>query len=167
MTSLQITANTLRNAGVSTPCIYRHLLKEFNGTPYKWGGSSLGGSDCSGSVCAALSAATGCSIRVCADELYRTVFTQPYTYSADRKEPISAAFFLDEKGKAVHVAGYCGVDAITSCTAGTFMNVSSCEKSGTGTFRTLKELEYLYPHLHIELKVLREDFGHGHIQDVF
>jgi hypothetical protein len=56
-------------------------------------------SDCSGSVCGALSVALGKHIRITADELYRKYFTKAYAGG------IHAAFFLDGNEKAVHVAG--------------------------------------------------------------
>ncbi|MCR5762793.1 MAG: C40 family peptidase [Treponema sp.] len=158
--SLQVIAETLKESSISTPCIYRYLLKEFNGTPYKWGGSSLTGSDCSGSVCAALSYATGHFIRVTADDLYANLFTKPLTYNFGTKTPISAAFFLDSAEKAVHVAGLCGISANG---VWQFMNVSSSERSKKGTFRTTDELMLMYPHLKMELRALREDYEYGHI----
>ena len=150
--TLKIIAENLKEENFSAPYIYQQLLKEFNGTPYKWGGNSLNGSDCSGSVCTALSYATQKFLRVTADELYRNVFTKPCKESAlyTTEYNAKAVFFLDGTGKAVHIAGYCG--------NGFFMNVSSLESTKRGTFRTLEELKLMYSHLKIELRTLREDY---------
>lgn len=155
ISTIQIIAETLKAEGKSCAYIYRYILKEFEGTPYKWAGSNLNGSDCSGSVCAALSYATDYFIRLCADELYRRVFNIPILYCGEDKEEISAAFFLDETGKAVHVAGFCG--------NGLFMNVSSKEDDKRGKLRTLDELKNMYPHLQIYLRKLRKDYGNEHL----
>jgi murein DD-endopeptidase len=87
------------------------LLLQF-GSPYSWGKENPEGSDCSGSVCLALYAATGLLIRTTADDLYRRVFTKVNPRAAD----IRAVFYLTKKdkqhgdravtpGTAVHVAG--------------------------------------------------------------
>ena len=124
-------ADGLRKEGLSSERIFSALLEEFNGTPYVWGGESLDGSDCSGTVCASLNALFRKRIRVTADSLFRHYFTQrPEDYGG-----IQAAFFLDETGTAVHVAGYMG--------AGLFMNKSSLERNG-GTPRTLADLRAIY-----------------------
>ena len=54
------------------------------GTPYVWGGGTTEGSDCSGTVCAALNAMTGRERRVTADALYRTARVG----SSSRAEPV-------------------------------------------------------------------------------
>lgn len=149
--TLEIVAGTLKDAGMSSSGVYRCLLKEFIGTPYEWGGSGLRGCDCSGSVCAALSYATGKFIRVTADDLYRRVFTKAVPEDENMRDSICAAFFLDETGKAVHVAGYCGL----------YVNVSKLEKNRRGALRTLEELKAMYPHLKVEVRKLREDYCHG------
>jgi murein DD-endopeptidase len=87
------------------------LLLQYR-APYLWGRENPEGSDCSGSVCLALYAATGFLIRVSADELLRRVFTVKTAGAGD----IRAAFFVTGKdrphgdgtakaGTAVHVAG--------------------------------------------------------------
>ncbi|MBR1402613.1 MAG: C40 family peptidase [Treponema sp.] len=124
--------------------LFRTALAEFNGTPYVWGGSSIDGSDCSGSVCAALNAVFGTSIRVTADGLYRFYFTR----NAESDSHIQAAFFLDENGKAVHVAGALG--------GGLYMNESCIEKNG-GTPRTLGELKAMYSPFRLVRRWLTED----------
>lgn len=136
-------AQSLRKQGLGDERLFRSILAEFNGTPYVWGGSSIDGSDCSGSVCAALNAVFGTNIRVTADSLYRFYFTR----SAEDEAQIQAAFFLNESGKAVHVAGYMG--------GGLFMNESRIEKNG-GTPRTLGELKAMYSCFRLTLRGLEK-----------
>jgi murein DD-endopeptidase len=75
------------------------LLLQYK-SPYLWGKETPDGSDCSGAVCLALCAATGLLIRTTADDLYKRVFTKQKTIGG-----IRAAFFIDKKNVAVHVAG--------------------------------------------------------------
>jgi murein DD-endopeptidase len=75
------------------------LLLQYK-SPYLWGKETPDGSDCSGAVCLALCAATGLLIRTTADDLYKRVFTQQKPSGG-----IRAAFFIDKKNTAVHVAG--------------------------------------------------------------
>lgn len=130
--------------------IYSKTLMEFEGAPYVWGGSSPYGSDCSGSVCAAVSRALGKNLRVTADELYRRYFTEnAFSKNASSKNAeafacenfLYAAFFLDGAGRAVHVAGWCGF---------AYMNVSSLEPSKCGAFRSEGEMKRMYAHLRME-----------------
>lgn len=137
MAQLEEYADELFRSGVCAADVYKHILMEFYGTPYVWGGSSPQGSDCSGSVCAAMSLATGKNVRVTADVLYRRYFTEEVTNSC-QENTLCAMFFLDGSGRAVHVAGLC---------EGMYMNVSRCEPNGAGNFRTAAELMRLYPHL--------------------
>lgn len=130
-------AGELFAAGFTRKEVYEHILMEFDGTPYVWGGQSPMGSDCSGSVCTAMSLAAGKAVRVTADGLFREFFTKVAADFSD-KTLLYAVFFLDEKGKAVHVAGWCG---------GKYMNVSSREPNKSGSFRTGTELMRLYSHL--------------------
>ena len=122
--------------------IYCEALMEFLGAPYVWGGSSPCGSDCSGSVCAAVSRALGKNLRVTADELYRRYFTEnafsknAETFSCENF--LYAAFFLDGSERAVHVAGWCGF---------AYMNVSSLEPSKCGALRSESEIKRMYAHL--------------------
>jgi len=87
------------------------LLKLF-GSPYGWGKENPEITDCSGSVCMALYAATGLLIRTTADDLLKRVFTKVNPQQGD----IRAVFFVAKKykkhgegyavaGSAVHVAG--------------------------------------------------------------
>jgi murein DD-endopeptidase len=87
------------------------LLLQY-GSPYGWGKENLESSDCSGAVCLALYAATGCLIRTTADELYRKVFTG----INPKANQIRAVFYLTKTdkrhgdreaapGTVVHVAG--------------------------------------------------------------
>lgn len=138
-------AEELFRCGLGPDEIYKYILMEFYGTPYIWGGSLPMGSDCSGSVCTAMSLATGRTVRVTADGLYRKFFTEDVK-DFGRSGFIYAAFFLDSEGKAVHVAGW---------SDGSFMNVSRNEPNGKGNFRSMGELMRLYPHLHIRLRGMR------------
>mgnify|MGYP002868369271 CR=1 FL=1 len=106
---------------------------------------SAEGSDCFGTVCAALNAMTGRERRVTADALYRTVFTEPFT----RAESMHAVFFLDEARRAVHVSGYMG--------DGLYMNESSLEPKKCGTPRTYNELRRMYP----DFLMVRRTYGGG------
>ena len=124
-------ADELRKEGLSNEELFPSLLAEFNGTPYGWGAGGTEGSDCSGTLCASLNAVFGTKIRVTAGSLFRNYFTK----KAEDYDGIQAAFFLDETGKAVHVAGYMG--------EGLFLNESRLEKNG-GTPRTLSELKAMY-----------------------
>ena len=125
-------AQILRGEGCMPSGIFRGLLKEFCGVPYVWGGDSLDGCDCSGSVCCALTFAYGKEIRTTAHILYRQYFTAP-------PEPrgTEAVFFIDRTGHAVHVAGCAGEDL--------FMNESSAEYRKCGTLRNERELRAMYP----------------------
>ena len=90
-------AEELFQNGFSAADVYTHILMEFYGTPYVWGGSSPQGSDCSGSVCAALSLATGKNVRVTADVLFKNFFTEDIKIF-NKERFLYAAFFLDENG---------------------------------------------------------------------
>lgn len=138
-------AEELFAAGFSRKEVFEHILMEFDGTSYVWGAQSPKGSDCSGSVCTALSLATGKPVRVTANTLYRDFFTEDAADLSDGNL-LYAAFFLDKKGKAVHVAGWCG---------GKYMNVSSREPNESGNFRTGAELMRLYPHLKMRKRGMR------------
>lgn len=124
--------------------VFSAALMEFIGAPYLWGGDTPQGSDCSGSVCRAMSLAFGGRIRVAADSLYRDFFTEDV---ADFRSPgfLYAVFFLDSGGKAVHVAGWTGF-----C----YVNVSSVEKDG-GALRTEREMRAIYSHLEFRRRGLR------------
>ena len=137
-------AAILQKQGYSPKVVFQNLLAEFNGTPYVWGGSSLKGSDCSGSVCACLNGLFKKKIRVNADSLFKEFFI----HKADGKDGIEAAFFIDENGKALHVAGSLG--------SGCYMNESRLEKNGA-TSRSLKELALMYPAFSIVRRKLEED----------
>lgn len=138
-------AGELFQNGFSAADVYTHILMEYYGTPYIYGGQSPDGSDCSGSVCSAMSLATGKNVRVTADELYRRYFTEDVTNSR-RESTLCAAFFLDKSGRAVHVAGLC---------EGMYMNVSRFEPNKAGNFRTAAELRRLYPHLTMKNRGMR------------
>lgn len=121
---------------------YETLLIIFAGTPYVWGGSTPSGSDCSGSVCCVLNTIYGTKIRVTADTLFRRYFIRRGGYGCG----ITALFFLDKDGKAVHVAGSIG--------DGAFMNVSSREPALCGMARTREEMEILYRDFRMEERSL-------------
>jgi murein DD-endopeptidase len=90
------------------------LLLQF-GSPYGWGKENPVESDCSGAVCMALYAATGCLVRTTADELYKRYFT----IVSPTEAMIRAAFWITQKeqrhgdrivpaGTATHIAGVVG-----------------------------------------------------------
>jgi murein DD-endopeptidase len=83
------------------------------GSPYGWGKENPIESDCSGTVCMALFAATGLLIRTTADDLLKRVFTKVNPRQGD----IRAVFYITKKdkkhvdryvsaGTATHVAGF-------------------------------------------------------------
>lgn len=89
---------------------------------YESGKENFRESDCSGSVCLALLLATGCSIRVTADTLYKKYFTK----KNPEKDDIKVAFFvtlydrklgerLYKENECCHVAGICGNDVVLNC----------------------------------------------------
>ena len=55
---------------------YRYFLGRMQFLRYESGKENMISSDCSGSVCLALLLATGCSIRVTADALFKKYFTK-------------------------------------------------------------------------------------------
>lgn len=123
---------SLRESGAGETDIFEFCLSCFENTPYLPGKDCPEESDCSGTVCRALSCTYGTYMRVTADELYRHYFTKV----PDSEDCIRAVFFINKDGRAVHVAGYAG--------AGLFMNESSCEPHRCGTFRTAVELRKMY-----------------------
>ena len=87
------------------------LLLQYRSS-YLWGKELPTGADCSGAVCLALAAATGCIVRTTAEGLYRKFFT----VRNPGIEDIQAAFFVTQydrqhgdrvakRGEVVHVAG--------------------------------------------------------------
>lgn len=137
-------ARLLEDEGCSNEQAFHYLLEEFKGTPYVWGEETTEGSDCSGTVCAALNALFDTNIRVTADALYRIYFT----LVVEDDKGIQAAFFLNKDGKAVHIAGYMG--------HGLFMNESSIEENG-GTSRTINELKRMYSQFACVTRKLQEE----------
>ena len=150
---LDIIAATLHAEGRPPEEIYCFLLGQFVGASYIWGGSSVCGTDCSGSVCACLSRALGRDIRVTADELYRSFFTRTVPNPASLDGGIGAAFFLDRTGRAVHVAGYRG--------AGCFVNASSIETGRKAAVRSYEELCRMYGNFTPVLRVCPLGNGKG------
>ena len=69
---------------------YQYYLGRMQFLHYVSGKENLLEADCSGSVCLALLLATGCSIRVTADALYRKFFTRKNPEATD----IKAVFFM-------------------------------------------------------------------------
>ena len=101
---------------------YKYFLGRMQYITYTGGRENLLEADCSGSVCMALLLATGCSIRVTADALYRNYFTKVNP----GKEDIKAAFFITHydrrlgarlyrEGEVAHVAGICGDNVVLNC----------------------------------------------------
>lgn len=135
----------LREGGAEDRDVFGFCLSCFEKTPYHLGEDRPEESDCSGTVCRALSCTYGRHIRVTADELCRTYFTTPPDY----KDGICAVFFLDGTGRAVHAAGYAG--------DGLFMNESQTEPGRCGTFRTAGELRKMYGGFRMVERGLREE----------
>jgi len=121
-----------RLSGMEDADIYRDLLACFEGTPYVWGGSKPEGSDCSGSVCCALNMLYGKNIRVTANVLFHTYFTE----AAEDDQALGALFFLDSSGKAVHVAGRMSDQS--------YMNVSRRERGEIAAIRTYCQMLQRY-----------------------
>lgn len=101
---------------------YKYFLGRMQYITYVGGKENLLEADCSGSVCMALLLATGCSIRVTADTLYRKYFTK----ANPGKDDIKAAFFITnydrrlgqrlyKEGEVAHVAGICGDSVVLNC----------------------------------------------------
>lgn len=101
---------------------YQYYLGRMQFLHYVSGKENLLEADCSGSVCLALLLATGCSIRVTADALYRKFFTKKNSEAGD----IKAAFFISNydrklgnrlyhEGECAHVAGVAGTDVVLNC----------------------------------------------------
>ncbi len=101
---------------------YKYYLGRMQYLKYESGKENLMKSDCSGSVCLALLLATGCSIRVTADTLYRKYFTK----KNPGKDDIQAVFFISNydrnlggrlyrEGECAHVAGVAGTDVVLNC----------------------------------------------------
>lgn len=109
-------------AGLSEGERFAYYMSRLNFVRYSWGRENRLMSDCSGSVCLGLLLATGCSIRVTADYLYRNFFTRKTGGEGD----IKAAFFISayaqtlggtlyRAGVVSHVAGFAGKDVVLNC----------------------------------------------------
>ena len=101
---------------------FMYYLGRMQFLKYESGKENLMRSDCSGSVCLALLLATGCSIRVTADALYRKYFT---VRNPDRNS-IRCAFFITnydrklgsrlyKENEVAHCAGLAGEDVVLNC----------------------------------------------------
>ena len=101
---------------------FRYFLGRMQYVEYESGSEDFLSADCSGSVCFALLLATGCAVRVTADELYRKFFTKKRFSDDD----IQAVFFIADGPKKIgyrvyhdkecaHVAGVCGKDVVLNC----------------------------------------------------
>ena len=108
--------------GLSEAERYRYFLGRMQFLKYESGKENLLRSDCSGSVCLALLLATGYSIRVTADALFKKYFTK----KNPEKDDIQAAFFITlydrklgarlyKENEVCHVAGLCGRDVVLNC----------------------------------------------------
>ena len=140
-----------RTSTLTDEKIFASLVMQFDATPYRWSGSSTDGSDCSGLCCACLNALCGTSTRVTADYLYHHYFIRGGDM---QKEGIWAAFFLNDEGKAVHIACRIYDDY--------FMNESSIEKDKKANVRTLDELKVMYSSYKMVLQKLDADLWiHG------
>lgn len=101
---------------------YKYFLGRMQYLKYESGKENFMRSDCSGSVCLALLMATGYSIRVTAEDLYRKYFT----IKNPDKDTIQAAFIVThydrqfgarkyKAGEVCHVAGICGKGVVLNC----------------------------------------------------
>lgn len=122
---------------------FMKTLKLFENVPYNWGGESLKGSDCSGTICYALNKTFNTNIRITANELFLKYFTR--ITSNNPENDICALFFL-KNNKAIHVSGYIGNDL--------YLNESSLEPKYCGVIRNEKELYKMYKHLVIVKRFL-------------
>ena len=101
---------------------FKYFLGRMQYLKYRSGKENFAEADCSGSVCLALLMATGYSIRVTADDLYRRFFTK----RNPDKDTIQAAFVTTlydrqfgarryKAGEVCHVAGVCGKGVVLNC----------------------------------------------------
>lgn len=101
---------------------YQYFLGRMQYLKYESGKENLLRSDCSGSVCLALLLATGCSVRVTADALFRKYFT----VRVPARNTIRCAFFITnydrklgerlyKEDEVCHCAGLAGEDVVLNC----------------------------------------------------
>jgi cell wall-associated NlpC family hydrolase len=98
-------------ASLGAAAQFRALAMKLLDAPYSWGGETLIGSDCSGTVCFPLYL-MGYDIRETADFLFDEVFTKE---ASEQYSPnaIEAVFFVRRNdSKAVHVTPVVGRDVI-------------------------------------------------------
>ena len=138
-------AKEMRRLGFSRKLIFEYLISCYEGAFYTWGGHEPERSDCSGTLRGTLSVMTGMRLEETADSFYKKYFTK----SVDYEGKISAIFFIDSTGRAVHVAAYAG--------SSLFINCSRVEPGQTASFRTEVELRKMYPDFRLEARSLDED----------
>ena len=93
-------AKEMKRIGLSRKLIFEYLLSCYEGAVYTWGGHEPGASDCSGTLRGTLGVMTGMRLEETADSFYKKYFT----LNPDYEGKITALFFLDSTGRAVHVA---------------------------------------------------------------
>lgn len=89
---------------------FRVLAMKLLEAPYSWGGESLIGADCSGTVCFPLYL-LGYNIRETADFLFNEVFTSAAGSEYDPRF-IEAIFYVKGNDHAVHVTPIVGPDVV-------------------------------------------------------
>ena len=138
-------AKEMKRIGLRRKLIFEYLLSCYEGAVYTWGGHEPGASDCSGTLRGTLGVMTGMRLEETADSFYKKYFT----LNPDYEGKITALFFLDSTGRAVHVAAYAG--------SSLFINCSRAEPGQLASFRSEQELRKMYSQFRIVARSLDEE----------